>query len=145
MIHSEYSYPVDLDIEYSNDFEYRKSLRRLFQMNSSNYPSIVKSDIDIVSRDELEYDEHSADLAMDCVIKKTCGNPLFYALYEQAATFMLSTNIDIGLAVLFSYDNLILFHRCLSDYFKSLMDNEDTFTDQNVNYKLIYKKLFAKR
>ena len=145
MIHSEYSYPVDLDIEYSNDFEYRKSLRRLFQMNSSNYPSIVKSDIDIVSRDELEYDEHSADLAMDCVIKKTCGNPLFYALYEQAATFMFSTNIDIGLAVLFSYDNLILFHRCLSDYFKSLMENHDTFTDQNVHYKAIYKKLFAKR
>lgn len=145
MNRSDYSYPVDLDIEYSNDFEYRKSLRRLFQMNSSNYPSNIESDIDPVSRDELEYDEQSAEIAMECVISKTRENPLFYALYEQSATFMFSTNIDIGLAVLFSYDYLLLFHRCLSDYFKSLTDSNETFTDQNENYKALYNKLFAKR
>lgn len=145
MNRSDYSYPVDLDIEYSNDFEYRKSLRRLFQMNSSNYPSNIESDIDPVSRDELEYDEQSAEIAMECVIRKTRENPLFYALYEQSATFMFSTNIDIGLAVLFSYDYLLLFHRCLSDYFKSLTDSNETFTDQNENYKALYNKLFAKR
>lgn len=145
MNRSDYSYPVDLDIEYSNDFEYRKSLRRLFQMNSSNYPSNIESDIDPVSRDELEYDEQSAEIAMECVIRKTRENPLFYALYEQSATFMFSTNIDIGLAVLFSYDYLLLFHRCLSDYFKSLTDNKTSFTIENENYKALYNKLFAKR
>jgi hypothetical protein len=145
MIHSDYCYPVDLNIEYSNDFEYRKSLRRLFQMNSSNYPSIVESDIDNITRDEQEYDEQSAAMAMECVIHKTRDNPLFYALYEQSATFMFSTNIDIGLAVLFSYDYLLLFHRCLSDYFKSLTDNKTPFTIENENYKALYNKLFTKR
>jgi len=141
----EYSYPSDLTIEYSNDFEYRKSLRQLFHMNSQSYPDIVKLDIDKVSRDELEYDDDASDKAMEYVINQTRNNPLFHVLYEQAATFMFSTNVDIGLAVLFSYDYLLLFHNCLTDYFKSLRESDNTFTNQNVNYTLLYNKLFAKR
>ena len=84
----EYSYPTELTLNYSNDFEYRKSLRQLFQMNSTTYPDIINADIDPVSRDELEYDEQSTTRAMNFVIEQTRSNPLFYALYEQAATFM---------------------------------------------------------
>lgn len=141
----EYSYPTELTLNYSNDFEYRKSLRQLFQMNSINYPKLVNPDIDDVSRDEIEYDEHSAELAMESVIEQTRNNPLFYALYEQAATFMFSTNIDIGLAVLFSYDYLILFHNCLKDYFQLLPDNKHVFNKNNLNYQLLHNKLFTKR
>jgi len=114
-------------------------------MNSQSYPDIVKLDIDKVSRDELEYDDDASDKAMEYVINQTRNNPLFHVLYEQAATFMFSTNVDIGLAVLFSYDYLLLFHNCLTDYFKSLRESDNTFTNQNVNYTLLYNKLFAKR
>ena len=44
-------YPVDLTLSYTNDEEYRKSIRNLFQMRSDSYPDIVHSDIDAVSRD----------------------------------------------------------------------------------------------
>jgi len=49
-------YPTDLTISYTNDIEYRKTIRQVFQMKSDSYPDIVHSDIDEVSRDELEYD-----------------------------------------------------------------------------------------
>jgi len=145
MANHKYSYPTELTLTYSNDFEYRKSLRQLFQMNSTTYPDIINADIDPVSRDELEYDEQSTTRAMNFVIEQTRSNPLFYALYEQAATFMFSTDIDIGLAVLFSYDYMLLFHNCLKDYFKSLPDNTDTFQTENENYQILHKKIFTKR
>jgi hypothetical protein len=114
-------------------------------MNSASYPDIVHSDIDPVSRDELEYDEKSADLAMQYVMDKTSHLPLFAPIYEQAASFMFSTDKNIGIAVLFSYDYLLLFHNCLVDYFISLTNMDTSFTKENKNYQLLYNKLFTKR
>jgi hypothetical protein len=114
-------------------------------MNSESYPEIVHSDIDPISRDELEYDEKSADIAMQYVMNHTQNEALFAPIYEQAASFMFSTDANIGLAVLFSYDYLLLFHNCLRDYFTSITTNENAFTNQNKNYQLLYNKLFTKR
>jgi len=138
-------YPTDLTISYTNDEEYRKTIRQLFQMKSESYPEIVHSDIDPVSRDELEYDNDSANLAMDYVFAKTRRVPPFIAIYEQAASFMFSTDINIGMAVLFSYDYLLLFHNCLRDFFTSLSRNDGPFTIENENYKLLHIHLFKKR
>jgi len=138
-------YPIDLNISYTNDEEYRKTIRQLFQMKSDSYPEIVHSDIDPVSRDELEYDNDSANLAMDYVFAKTRRVPPFIAIYEQAASFMFSTDINIGMAVLFSYDYLLLFHNCLRDFFVSLSRNDGPFTIENENYKLLHIHLFKKR
>jgi hypothetical protein len=140
-----YSYPTDLTISYTNDEEYRKTIRQVFQMKSDSYPDIVHSDIDAVSRDELEYDENSAYSAMEYVMENTSNNPLFHVLYEQAASFMFSTDINIGMAVLFSYDYLLLFHECLRDFFTSLSRNDGQFTIENENYKLLHIHLFKKR
>ena len=114
-------------------------------MNAQRYPDIVHSDIDDVSRDELEYDETSADLAMQYIMEKTHNHPLFRTLYEQAASFMFSTDINIGLAVLFSYDYLLLFHECLSEYFLSLADSARPFSEQNETYQALYTRIFMKR
>jgi hypothetical protein len=145
MTSKEYSYPRHLTISYSNDLEYRMTVRQIFQMNSDSYPEIVHSDIDPISRDELEYDEKSADIAMQYVMNHTQNEALFAPIYEQAASFMFSTDANIGLAVLFSYDYLLLFHNCLRDYFTSITTNENAFTNQNKNYQLLYNKLFTKR
>ena len=114
-------------------------------MNSQRYPDIVHSDIDDVSRDELEYDETSADLAMQYIMENTRNQPLFHTLYEQAASFMFSTDINIGLAVLFSYDYLLLFHECLCEYFLSLADSARPFSEQNETYQALYTRIFMKR
>ena len=140
-----YSYPTDITISYTNDIEYRKTIRQVFQMKSDSYPDIVHSDIDEVSRDELEYDDMAASAAMEYVFDKTRRIPIFIAMYEQAASFMFSTDINIGMAVLFSYDYLLLFHNCLRDFFTSLSRNDDQFTIENENCKLLHIHLFKKR
>jgi hypothetical protein len=140
-----FSYPTDLIISYANDTEYRKCIRQVFQMNSASYPDIVHSDIDPVSRDELEYDNNAANFAMDYVFDKTRRIPLFIAIYEQAASFMFSTDINIGMAVLFSYDYLLLFHNCLREFFASLSRTDTPFTIENEHYKLLHIRLFKKR
>jgi len=145
MNYTQFSYPLKLTLSYTNDVEYRISIRQLFQMNAQRYPDIVHSDIDDVSRDELEYDETSADLAMQYIMEKTHNHPLFRTLYEQAASFMFSTDINIGLAVLFSYDYLLLFHECLSEYFLSLADSARPFSEQNETYQALYTRIFMKR
>lgn len=140
-----FTYPTNLTISYADDIEYRTCIRQVFQMNSDSYPEIVHSDIDPVSRDELEYDDGAANFAMDYVFDKTRRIPLFIAIYEQAASFMFSTDINIGMAVLFSYDYFLLFHNCLRDFFASLSRNDDPFTIENENYKLLHIHLFKKR
>jgi hypothetical protein len=138
-------YPTNLTLSYTNDEEYRKSIRNLFQMKSDSYPDIVHSDIDEVSRDELEYDENSAYSAMEYVFENTRNVPIFIAMYEQAASFMFSTDINIGMAVLFSYDYLLLFHNCLREYFASVSRNDGPFTIENEQCKLLHIHLFKKR
>lgn len=145
MNNTSFSYPTKLTLSYANDYEYRTSIRQLFQMNADRYPDVVHSDIDEVSRDELEYDEASADLAMQYIMNNTHDKPLFRSVYEQAASFMFSTDINIGLAVLFSYDYLLLFHECLCEYFSSLVDNERPFTGNNEKYQALYNRIFKKR
>jgi len=107
-----FRYPTDLVVRYNNTIEYRQSLRLIFNMSDSKYP-LLSDDIDPVSKDELEYDEDAAKIAMDFVYETTKHNPIFKELYLLAATRMFSTDLEIGLSVLFSYDYLEIFHYCL--------------------------------
>ena len=61
----EYSYPVQLTIEYSNDTEYRHCLRNLFKMNPINYPDISEMDLDEVTKDEVQYDLDAANVILE--------------------------------------------------------------------------------
>ena len=60
--------------------------------------------IDSESRDELEYDEQTMSAALDRIYANTKNHSIFNKFFEQAAGFMLSTDHEIGLAVLCSYD-----------------------------------------
>jgi hypothetical protein len=102
-------------ITYKNTHEYRNELRRVFCMDSSNYPTIDNS-IDDESKDELEYDEVAMSASLDLIYAKTKNHPLFIEIYEKAAGCMLSTNPEIGLAVLCSYDYLDVFVPCYREY-----------------------------
>jgi len=134
---SVYVYPVDFQIQYNNNTEYRNCLRKVFKMNPSKYPPINSTYMDDESRDELEYDEEAAGIAMNTVFEKTKNIFLFQFLYEKAAARMLSADKTIGLSVLCCYDNFDGFHNCLVEYF----NNPTQFDKTNLKYQEILNRL----
>jgi len=121
-------------IQYTNDAEFRSCLRKLFSMNENIDDSPY---LDEITRDENNYDFESATKAMDFVFENTQLNPLFQKLYDLAAAKMFSLDRSIGLAVLFSYDNLKDFHHCLWDFFT----NKDSFNEDSNSYKTMFNKI----
>lgn len=136
------NYPIDLLIEYVDTKGYRSCLRNLFQMNPDKY-SIHASDkydvhnMDEESLDELSYDETAASGILDFVYEKTRNNSLFQKIYELAAGLMFSTDMEIGVSVLFSYDYLADFHKCLVAFMK----DPNKFTINTHCYSVLIKKL----
>ena len=128
-------YNLNLDVTYENNEQYRATLRRLFYMDISNCS--IDESIDDETRDELLYDENAVNDVMDELFCITAQFPLFQTLYDNAAAKMISTDRTIGQAVLFSYDYLSLFHRCLASFIK----NPDTFDENNEYYVALLKKI----
>ena len=133
-----YSYPMQLNIQYSTDQEYRKCLRDVFQMDSTQFPDVKDMDLDDITADEMMYDEKAASRTMEHVFENTFQHKDFILLYEKAASFMFSIDTNIGLTILFGYDYLDLFHPLLSGFFSN-MDNK-TLSSMS-EYKLLYDKL----
>ena len=121
-------------LQYTNDEEFRSCLRTVFNMMQKKDDD---KDLDEITRDENNYDFEAATKAMDFVFDETKENPLFCKLYDLAAAKMFSTDRSIGLAVLFSYDNLKDFHHCLWDFFT----NKDLFNENSDSYKVIFRKI----
>jgi hypothetical protein len=94
-------YPITLDITYENDEEYRDCLCQLLKVDDDSF--------------NFDY--------LDFIYSKTEKIPIFIDLYEIAAGTMMSTDKTIGLAVLFSYTYLMIFHKCLVDFFKDPSSN----------------------
>ena len=122
------------DVEYYDDLEYRKWLRKLFCMTP---PKDLDTDLDEITMDENNYDEEAAKKAMDSIYENTHKHPVFRILYEKAAGCMLSMDNEIGLAVLFSYDYMAMFHKCIQRFFES----SDEFNEECNEYKQLHAKL----
>jgi len=112
-------YP-NIDISYSNNAQYRQCIRIIFNMDVNVYQTKIntlETDVndtfDDETRDELSYDNDSASKILDYVFSITKTNELFNKLYISAAANMISTDPQIGIAVLFSYDYFELFHNCV--------------------------------
>lgn len=129
----------NMRIQYSNTAEYRQLLRDLFSMDKQNYPvHSLDKDIDVESKDELEYDEQAANTFMDNVYNQTKEVAVFRDIYLKGASFMFSQDINIGIAIMFSYDYLDSFIPCYIDFCK----NPDNFNEQTPSYLILYKKLY---
>ena len=127
-------YNTKLVIQYSNDREYRASLRELFSMK---HVIRLDHDLDEISRDEQDYDIDATSQKLDFIFERTSGHPRFQELYDIAASKMISTDRNIGLSVLFSYDYLLFFHRCLCSYF----EDPDGFDEANAAFVALKKKI----
>ena len=121
--------------QYTNDKEYRETLRQLFSMQK-----VVAhcEEIDDITNDENDYDTDSASKAMDFIYEATKTNNVFQILYDSAAGKMLSQDREIGLAVLYSYDYMLLFHNCFVEYY----NNPSDFDDKKDSFIQLSKKLF---
>ena len=113
-----YNYAV-AHISYDDDEGYQIAVCKLFSME--------------------EYDDETVSKVLDLIYFKTKDQPLFQVVYNQAASFMLSENQEIGLGVLFSYDNLPFFHQMLVAF--HTLDNQ--FDDSCLAYVNLHKKLFS--
>ena len=122
---------------YHNTNEYRNEMRRIFCMDSSNYPDIDSS-IDNESRDELEYDEQTMSAALDRIYENTKEHVIFRQIFEKAAGCMLSTDHEIGLAILCSYDYLDVFIPCYREYMLT-----GTFDTTSIYYINLFNKLYG--
>ena len=127
-------YPKHLIVpKYTTNTGYRQCLRQIFKMNKDNYPDSIKQleeelgdEFDKETRDEIEYDEESAGLMMQYIRKQTKHLPIFQRLYELAAARFLSRDHEIGVAILYAYEYMPLFHECVC-----LFLNDPTKLDEN--------------
>jgi len=119
------NYDLNKDVYYTNNREYRKCLRELFNMNCIINEDL--NDIDEETKDELLYDENTMSAIMDEIFNATKNNELFNELYDLAAARMFSTDRTIGQAVLLSYDYLCFFHNCLASFLRGNFDNKNEF------------------
>lgn len=130
-------YNIDAVAVYTDNKSYRSTLRRLFFMDVSMCAAMDHESMDDESRDELMYDNDAVITVMGNLFELTRDNVLFQNLYDLAAEKMISTNREIGQAVLFSYDYLPLFHKCLAGFLR----NPDGFNDSNEFYVALLKKI----
>ena len=135
-------YPTDLIVKYSNDKEYRNCLRKLFSMNvNTTWNDVDIKELDDITQDEWLYDSEAANTFLDFVYNKTKDIPLFQELYILAASAMISTDPNIGIAVLLSYDYFVYFHRCLCLFFDKNPSIETiTFLETNEFYLFLKNK-----
>ena len=151
---SENYYPIEFRVQYTNDKEYRAIIRTLWMFThiptderresvgicnmSSNIVALSQSDqdqdddIDEITRDEWDFDQDAIAKLFDFIDSATGKEPLFDEIYKKAAGFMLSEDSSIGLAVLFSYDYLTVFHPVLCDYFRFNQDGSGDRFDSNL-------------
>jgi len=93
-------------IMYTNNAEYRASLRAYFKMNTQDLETIYGElkDTDPESYDELIYDEEVMTRGISMIFEKTKQEPRFCELYRKAAGQFLSEDLEIGICVLLTYD-----------------------------------------
>jgi hypothetical protein len=132
----ERQFDINMEASYQSNEQYRATLRRMFFMDVSMCALTLES-IDEETRDELTYDESTVSAVMDKLFDITKGHPLFQYLYDAGAAKMISTNREIGQAVLFSYDYLPLFHKCLASFIR----NPEDFNESNEYYVSLSKKI----
>lgn len=135
-------YRVEVNVQYTDSTEYRQCCRDLFGMNAETYQKNIatieshnQEKLDPETRDEMAYDEDAINGMMDYVLECTKDVPEFVDLYKMAAAAMISEDVGIGLAVLFSYDYMQLFHLCLVDFYS------DRFSTESEHYKSLYARL----
>uniref|UniRef100_A0A6C0HTC7 Uncharacterized protein n=1 Tax=viral metagenome TaxID=1070528 RepID=A0A6C0HTC7_9ZZZZ len=103
---------------YTNDQEYREMVRQVCSMKQHQIVTLDQIQIDEVTHDEWDYDNDAMSQWLNTVYDLTGKDPLFQELYRIAAGTMLSEDLQIGLAIMISYDYFQDFYHCLQLFSK---------------------------
>lgn len=108
-------------IVYTSNREYRDHMRKVFRFDPKekyNYHGTLVNfeDLDEESKDELMFDSSSMSTSLDVLFKATEKDIFFQELYRHAAGRMFSESLDIGQAVVCSYDTFNLYYSCVWYY-----------------------------
>ena len=129
---------------YSNNSEYRKIMRDIFQMDlgkTAPYSDLsmneISTEIDEESKDEMQYDMKQMDKHLTELYEITKSEPKFSQLYQKAAAQMLSEDPLIGQVVLCSYHYFNLYFSCLWFY----LHGGHTSLIESVEYKRLVEIL----
>jgi len=124
---------------YSTTEEYRQFLRQITEMKKGKYYSDdtysinpSSGEIDTETLDEFEYDDLAMSVFLDHVYSLTKDSPIFQKLYSDAAALMFSTDLEIGLAVLCSYDYLADFYTFFLLHKNSVKPEELILTEEYI-------------
>lgn len=115
-------YDFERIVGYDSDREYREELMRTFRIPippsvfgpappETNEP-LTYSESNMI---EVNFDAITNTVSQIADITKT--DPCMRTLYEKAAARLLSTEIETGAILLFSYTAFHVFHICLHVYF----------------------------
>lgn len=116
---------------YTNNTEYRQSLREFFNMNISicqqQQQQQFDDEMDKETADELAFDAEAVERKMNELYETTRNSKAFQILYSHAAAKMLSLNPEIGLAVLLSYDYFSYFAQVLKRMDETDIESSDSY------------------
>ena len=119
--------PIDFTVvanKYVTDAEYRAVMRAIFRMKpqykveGENYVfrdgSIINcNDIDDETLDEVNLDQTRYDECFHYIWEMTKNNKQMLSLYEWSAGKFISSDYELGIAGLLSFDKLPLFYAIL--------------------------------
>ena len=110
---------------YSNDTEYRQYFRKITGMREQvfhhepghiNLNEGIPEDMDDITLDEYMYDEEAVSNTVNSMYQKTKDDFRFQQMYDLAAARIISTDREMGIPVLMTYDFLWLFYECYTAY-----------------------------
>lgn len=125
---------MDSHTYYNDNASYRQFLRTFFNMDVSNIEK--DEDDDDESFDEILFDNDACKRSMETIFHNTKTVSEFIQVYEKAAARMFSTDPEIGLAILCSYDHLWLFKLVYDDF----LENSNTIKNMD-NYRKLLNKI----
>lgn len=127
------NYPTSLGINYQTDNEYRKCFCTVINqtLNPEDDNKSIENDDD--------WDKDKVNIFLDFIILKTSMSKIFNELYLQASSTMMIIDIEIGVAILFSFTYFQLFHQCLVYFF-----HHDEIKLQQFPSFLSLKQMFVK-
>ena len=143
--HPYYNIPINFNIvtpSYTNNEEYREVLRQLcFLRYPDTFPGgDYPEGTDPESCHEMTYDLENMTYALDFIWHNTRYHTLFVELYKLAAIEMMTEDLEVGLAILFSYDYLLYFYPVFREY----MILEKKFNELHPLYVILKEKLQKK-
>jgi len=131
--------PIDFTVianQYHTNIGYRAVMRAIFRMQPQyridgdhyvfNDGSVIHNeDIDIETLDEINLDQNRYDECFNYIWETTKNNSKFLNLYEWSAAKFISTDHELGIAALLSYDKLPAFYAILCSNAKGEVITDD--------------------